>query len=38
MFGRATTLGLNLAIRAIFTTVWLARSYVLRRAFEAFRG
>ena len=34
----ATTLGQNLAIGAIFTTVSLARSYVLRRAFEAFRG
>jgi len=38
MFGLATALGQNLAIRAIFTTVWLARSYVLLRAFEAFRG
>ena len=38
MFGLATTLGQNLAIGAIFTTVSLARSYVLRRAFEAFRG
>ena len=31
MFGLATTLGQNLAIGAIFTTVSLARSYVLRR-------
>ena len=37
-FGLATTLGQNLAIGAIFTRVSLARSYVLRRAFEAFRG
>ena len=37
-FGLATTLGQNLAIGAIFTTVSLARSYVLRRAFEEFRG
>jgi uncharacterized membrane protein (DUF485 family) len=38
MFGLATTLGQNLAIGAIFTTVSLARSYVLRRVFEALRG
>ena len=31
MFGLATTLGQNLAIGANFTTVSLARSYVLRR-------
>ena len=37
MFGLATTLGQNLAIGAIFTTVSLARSYVLRRAVRAFR-
>jgi hypothetical protein len=38
MFGLVTTLGQNLAIGAIFTMVSLARSYVLRRTFEAFRG
>jgi len=38
LFGLATTLRQNLAIGAIFTTVSLARSYLLRRAFEAFRG
>ena len=38
IFGLATTLGQNLAIGAIFTTVSLARSYVLRRAFEASRA
>ena len=37
MFGLVTTLGQNLAIGAIFTMVSLARSYVLRRTFEAFR-
>ena len=34
-FGLVTTLGQNLAIGSIFTTVSLARSYGLRRAFEA---
>jgi hypothetical protein len=38
MFGLPTTLGQNLAIGAIFTAVSLARSYVLRRVFETFRG
>ena len=38
MFGLATTLGQNLAIGAICTTVSWARSYVLRRAFEASEG
>ena len=38
MFGLAATLGQNLAIGTIFTMISLARSYVLRRAFEAFRG
>ena len=38
MFGLQATLGQNLAIGAIFTVVSLARSYVLRRVFEAFRG
>ena len=37
MFGLVTTLGQNLAIGAIFTTVSLARSYVLRRAVRALR-
>ena len=36
MFGLTTTLGQNLTIGLIFTLVSLARSYVLRRAFEAF--
>ena len=35
LFGLRTTLRKNLAIGAIFTVVSLARSYVLRRAFEA---
>ena len=38
LFGMETTLGQNLAIGGIFTTVSLARSYVLRRMFEAIRG
>ena len=38
LFGLTTTLGQNLAIGAIFTAVSLARSYVLRRMFEAIRG
>ena len=35
LFGLSTTLRENLAIGAAFTVVSLARSYVLRRAFEA---
>ena len=35
LFGLATTLGQSLTIGLIFTLVSLARSYVLRRAFEA---
>ena len=38
LFGLRTTVRENLAIGAIFTVVSLARSYVLRRAFEAMRG
>lgn len=38
LFGMEATLGQNLAIGGIFTTVSLARSYVLRRMFEAIRG
>jgi hypothetical protein len=38
MFGLETTLGQNLAIGAVFTAVSLARSYLLRQTFEAFRG
>jgi hypothetical protein len=37
-FGLAAALGQNLAIGTIFTMISLARSYVLRRAFEVFRG
>jgi hypothetical protein len=36
MFGLDTTLGQNLGIGAVFTVVSLARSYLLRRTFEAF--
>ena len=38
LFGLMTTVPENLAIGAIFTLVSLARSYVLRRTFEAIRG
>jgi hypothetical protein len=38
MFGLATTFEQNLAIGGIFTTVSLARSYVLRRMFEETQG
>ena len=37
LFGMTPSLGENLAIGAIFTAVSLARSYCLRRAFEALR-
>jgi hypothetical protein len=37
LFGIPATLQQNLAIGAIFTGVSLARSYVLRRLFEAMR-
>jgi len=37
LFGMTPSLGDNLAIGAIFTVVSLARSYCLRRAFEALR-
>lgn len=38
IFGLHTTLGHNLAMAGMFTGVSLIRSYLLRRAFEAFRG
>ena len=38
LFGLRTTVRENLAIGLIFTVVSLARSYALRRAFEAMRG
>ena len=38
LFGLRTTVPENLAIGLIFTVVSLARSYALRRAFEAMRG
>ena len=37
LFGMTPSLGENLAIGAIFTVVSLARSYCLRRVFEALR-
>jgi hypothetical protein len=37
MFGLHTTLGQNLAMGAVFTIVSLARSFLLRRLFEAIR-
>lgn len=37
LFGLSTTIGQNLVIGAIFTVMSLARSYLLRRAFEALR-
>ena len=37
-FGLEATRGQNLAIGAVFTGVSLARSYVLRRVFEALRA
>ena len=38
LFGLRTTVRENLAIGLIFTVVSLARSYALRRTFEAMRG
>jgi len=37
LFGMTPSLTENLAIGAVFTVVSLARSFCLRRAFEAFR-
>lgn len=37
VFGLQTTLGQNLAMGGIFTIVSLARSFLLRRLFEAIR-
>ena len=37
IFGLHTTLAQNLKIGAVFTVVSIARSYVLRRLFEAIR-
>lgn len=37
IFGLHTTLAQNLKMGAIFTVVSIARSYVLRRVFEAIR-
>lgn len=36
-FGLQASLGQNLAIGAVFTAIALARAYVLRRLFEAFK-
>jgi hypothetical protein len=38
IFGLQTSLRNNLTIASIFTVVSIARSYVLRRAFEAIRA
>jgi hypothetical protein len=38
MFGLQTSLADNLAIGAVFTAISLARSYTLRRLFEAIRA
>jgi hypothetical protein len=38
LFGMTTTLANNLEIAAAFTVVSLARSYALRRLFEALRS
>ena len=38
LFGLHTTLGQNLAMGGIFTVVSLARSFLLRRFFEAVRA
>jgi hypothetical protein len=35
LFGLSATIGQNLSIGAVFTVVSLARSYLLRRLFEA---
>jgi hypothetical protein len=35
LFGLSATIGQNLGIGAVFTVVSLARSYLLRRLFEA---
>ena len=37
VFGLQTTLGQNLAMGGVFTIVSLARSFMLRRLFEAIR-
>jgi hypothetical protein len=37
VFGLQTTLGQNLAMGGVFTIVSLARSFLLRRLFEAIR-
>lgn len=37
VFGLKTTLGQNLAMGGVFTIVSLARSFLLRRLFEAIR-
>jgi hypothetical protein len=37
LFGLAVSFGQNIAIGLAFTGVSIVRSYVLRRAFEAFR-
>lgn len=37
LFGLSATISQNLAIGAIFTVISLARSYLLRRLFEALR-
>ncbi|NKE76498.1 hypothetical protein [Ochrobactrum sp. MC-1LL] len=37
LFGLSTTLAENMAMGAIFTVVSIARSYCLRRVFEAVR-
>jgi hypothetical protein len=37
LFGLEASLGQNLGIGLVFTGVSIVRSYILRRAFEAFR-
>lgn len=37
LFGIEATLGQNLALGGLFTIISIARSYALRRAFEAIR-
>ena len=38
MFGLSATLAQNLALGAVFTVVSIARSFLLRRIFEAWRA
>ena len=38
ILGMQASIGQNLKLALVFTSVSIARSYVLRRLFEAFRG